>query len=203
MKMPIIRLYRFAALCGLLMFGWLAAPTSALAAGGEGWGWWATIGRWFNLALVVVPLVILLRKPLGNYFASRRGAIQKEIEEAKQARQDAETKLAEVEQRMKALDQEVEQIRQQAQEEAEAERERLLREAREDGERIVAAAEREIGNLKRQARVELKEYASELALKMAEERIRRTMTEKDEADLVDRFFVRLAETGNQADLPKD
>ncbi|HSR70452.1 MAG TPA: ATP synthase F0 subunit B [Acidobacteriota bacterium] len=191
--------HRISAFTGLLVLVLLALPAPALAAGGEGWGWWATAGRWVNLLLVVVPLVIWLRKPLGQYFAGRRQAIRNEIEEAAEARRQAEEKLAEVEQKMKALDEEVENIRQQARQEAAAERRRLLQEARADGERIVAAAEREIGNLKRQARAELKDYASQLALEMAEERIRESMTEKDEAELADRFFVRLAQTRTPGD----
>lgn len=178
-----------AAILGLLL---LALPMNAWAAEGEGgWGWLATAGRWFNLLLIVGLLVFALRKPLPAYFKQRRQSIQDEIEEASKVRDEAETKLAEVESRMKALDSELEEIRRQARQNAEAERQRLLEEARQDGEKIIAAAEREVGNLRRHAREELKEYASQLALQMAEEQIRGSIGEEDEERVVKRFFAQL------------
>jgi F-type H+-transporting ATPase subunit b len=165
---------------------------SAWAAEGEGgWGWLATAGRWFNLLLIIGILVYALRKPLPAYFTQRRQSIQDEIEEANKVRDEAEAKLAEVDSRMKALDSELADIRSQARQNAEAERQRLLEEARQDGEKIIAAAEREVGNLRRHAREELKQYASHLALEMAEEQIRQSIGDEDEERVVERFFAQL------------
>lgn len=178
-----------AAMLGLLL---LAVPMSAWAAEGEGgWGWLATAGRWFNLLLIFGLLAYALRKSLPAFFDKRRQAIQDEIEEAGKVRDEAEAKLAEVEARMQALDSELEEIRRQARRNAEAERQRLLEEARQDGEKIIAAAEREVGNLRRHAREELKEFATQLALEMAEEQIRQGIGEEDEERVVQRFFTQL------------
>ena len=170
----------------------LVSPVGVWAAEGEGgWGWMTTAGRWFNLLLVVGALVYALRKPLPAYFKQRRKSIQQEIEEARRLRDEADAKLLEVASRIKDLDSELDVMRQQARKNAQSERQRLLEEARRDGEKIIAAAQREVGNLRRHAREELKEYASQLALGMAEEQIRQSINEEDEGRIVDRFFSQL------------
>lgn len=185
---------RILLLAGIVWAAFLAQPWAAWAAEGEGegWGWLGTAGRWFNLILIVGIITFALRKALPIYFKQRRESIQKEIEEAKRVRQEAETKLAEVQARLASLDSELEKIRQEARSNAEAEGRRLLEEARSDAEKVIAGAEREVGNLRRHAREELREYASQLALGLAEEQIRKSIGEEDEKRVVDRFFAQLS-----------
>ncbi len=191
-KNPSFQAARLLALASLFCALLLVSPAGVWAAEGEdGWGWLATAGRWFNLLLIAGVLFFALRKSLPAYFNQRRESIQDEIEEAQRVRDEADAKLAQVESRMKALDSKLEEMRRQARENAEAERQRLLEEARKDGEKIVAAARREVGNLRRHAREELKEYASQLALGMAEEQIRQSIDEQDEQKVVNRFFTQL------------
>ncbi|MEE8587200.1 MAG: hypothetical protein V3T83_20355 [Acidobacteriota bacterium] len=191
-KDPRAHAQRRGVLASLLGAVLLLSPAGVWAAQGEGgWGWLTTAGRWFNLLLVVGVLAYALRKPLPAYFKQRRKSIQQEIEEARRLRDEADAKLAEVASRMKALDSELDLMRQQARKNAETERQRLLEEARRDGEKIIAAAQREVGNLRRHAREELKEYASQLALGMAEEQIRQSISEEDEERVVNRFLTQL------------
>lgn len=182
---------------GIVWAAILAAPAGVWAAEaeGEGWGWLGTAGRWFNLAIIVGLLAFALRKSLPLYFQKRRQSIQDEIQEATRVRQEAEAKLEEVQSRLASLDSELENIRQEARRNAEAEGRRLLEEARADGEKIIAAAEREVDNLRRHAREELREYASQLALDLAEEQIRKSIGEDDETRVVNRFFEQLSDSG--------
>ena len=69
---------------------------------------------------------------------------------------------------------------------------RLVRDAEADAERIVAAAERDIGNLKRSAEKALRDYAAQLSIELAEKQIRDTLAPGDEQRVVDRFFESLA-----------
>ncbi len=181
-----LRWFLLLGLCALWM--WQAPGVAAAAAEGEGWGWWETIGRWFNLALLFGVIIYAARIPAREYFARRRQEIQREILEARQAREDAERRLAEIEARMNNLDVELEKLRQQADQEAAAERERILEQARRDAEKIRASAGREIEGIGRTVRKQLREYAAELAVELAEDRIRSKMGEPEQRRLAEKFF---------------
>ncbi len=182
--------------------GWLALalvlvpicfPVDVLAAEGseDRWGLWFGLGRFFNLALVVGVVVWAARKPLASFFVNRSRLIREELEEAQKARHDAERRLAEVEARMSRLDDELEEIRAAAEREAREEQDRLLEEAERDADKIVGRTRAEISGMTRAAQLELQAHAVELSIKLAEERIRRDITDEDRGRLFQDFVAKL------------
>lgn len=172
-----------------------AIPASA-AEGEKGWGWWIEgAGRFVNLFILFGIIIYFVREPLKKFFAERRTGIQREIREAREAGEEAEKKLASLENRMKNLDQELATIRREADREVALERRRILEEAERDAVKIAATARREIEGLTRAAEKQLKAYASQLAVELAEEQIRRDISEQDERRVIDRFFVKLGAAG--------
>ncbi|GAB4238241.1 MAG: hypothetical protein Kow00109_12560 [Acidobacteriota bacterium] len=161
---------------------WLALVTSGglaigqlwAAEGGEhaGWGWWETLGRWFNLAVLVGLLLYAAREPLARFFRGRRDAIARELAEAQELRKAAEEELARVRKRLEGLEGELEEIRRRILEEAERERERILARAEEEAKRLLEAARRETDGLVRAARQELQVYVADLAVELAEKELR-------------------------------
>ena len=91
------RTVRPAVLAALLISGCVLSPCVAFAAEESAWGALLPIGRFFNLALVVVVLIWAARKPLASFYANRSQSIQEQLAEAQRARVEAETKLAEME----------------------------------------------------------------------------------------------------------
>jgi F-type H+-transporting ATPase subunit b len=172
---------------GLLLF---AQPALA-AEGGDGWGVLLTIGRFFNLALVIGVLVWVARKPLAQFYASRTATIREQLEEAQKARVEAETKLAEVESRMSQLDDELRAIKEAAERDGHQEYERLVAVAERDADKVLERARQEIEGMTRAAQIELKAHAAELAVRLAEEKIRHDMNDEDRNRLFDRFITRL------------
>lgn len=168
----------------------LASPAVALAAEGEsGWGGVVlTVGRFFNLAVVVGVLVWVGRKPLRTFLANRTDTIHKQLAEAQTARQQAEAKLAEIEARMSRLDAEVAEVAAAADRDAGAEYQRLIREAERDADKIVARARQEIEGLTRAAELDLRREAAELAIRLAEERLRIEIRDEDRSRLFARFL---------------
>ena len=166
-----------------------ALPVTAFAAeeGGNKWGFLLLIGKMFNVGLVIFVLVWVGRKPLKEFFINRTQSIRDQLEEAQRARKEAETKLAELQERMRNLDQEVKQIRETAEREAKAEYDRLVAEAERDAEKIAARARQEIEATTRAAHLELKAHAAELSVRLAEEKIRKEITEEDRVRLFGRF----------------
>jgi F-type H+-transporting ATPase subunit b len=188
---------RILPVCVILIAVYLLLPIAALAAeegGGEG-GALLMIGKIFNVALVIGVLVWIGRKPLAEFFKNRTQSIREQLEEAQQARRDAEARLAEMQHRMRNLDEELKEIRSASEREARAEYERLVAEAERDAEKIVARARQEIDGMTRAAHLELKAHAAELSVRLAEEKIREVITDEDRARLFGQFVRQLGGKG--------
>lgn len=176
----------------MVVLGSSSELAAAVEAEEAGWGWWFDgIGRTVNLLILFGIIYYFTREPLKNFFLNRRADIQREIRESRQAQEEAEKKLASIEERLKNLDSELATMRAEAEREAALERRRILEEAERDAEKILNRARREITALTRAAQKKLKEHAAQLSVELAEEQIRKEMTEKDEDRVVDRFFVKL------------
>jgi len=158
---------------------------------GGRWGIWLTIGRVFNLGLVIAVLVWALRKPLSAFFAGRSQAIREQLEEAQKARAEAEAKLAEAGERMTRVEDELRELKRTAEAEAQEEYERLLATAERDAGKILDRARQEIEGMTRAARLELKAHAASLAVQIAEERIRSEITPEDRERLFGSFVTEL------------
>jgi F-type H+-transporting ATPase subunit b len=176
----------------LLLAGSLLAPGAVFAAEGEGgWGIVLTLGRIFNLAIVIGSLVWVARKPLANFVSNRTQMIREQLAEAQAARKEAEAKLAEIESRMSGLDVELREIKEQAEKEAREEYERLVATAERDAERLIARARDEIEGMTRAAQLELKGHVAELSVRLAEEKIQREITDQDHARLFSGFVAKV------------
>jgi F-type H+-transporting ATPase subunit b len=154
--------------------------------------YWVCIG--FNFAVVFILIGVMLRKKLPGYFTGRTAAIQKGIEEARKMSEEARRRLTEVEGRLSRLDTDIAAMRREADENAKAEERRIQAASEEERKRIVTSAEQEINMAASAARRDLKTYAAELAVDLAEKKIR-VGKDADEA-LVRDFTARLGKDGN-------
>jgi F-type H+-transporting ATPase subunit b len=154
--------------------------------------YWLCIG--LNFAVIFLAIAGLLRKMLPGYFKGRTSTIQKGIEEARKMSEDARRRLAEVEGRLSRLDSEIAGMQREADENAKAEEQRLLAAGEEERKRIVVSAEQEIEMAANTARRELKSYVAELAVQLAEKKIR-VSQDTDEA-LVRAFTTQMGKDGN-------
>lgn len=162
----------------------------------EGAGWQTyfpieTLAKVFNLVVFVGLISFFLRRPLGAAFTARREGIRKDLMRAQEERNVALAKFEEVEGRLKQLDAEVEAIRAQAQREGAEERERIERSTQEDIRKLSEHAQREIEIAGKTARAELRAYAAEQSVKLAEEMIRRDIRPEDDARLVAEYVEEL------------
>lgn len=152
---------------------------------------WFPLWRWFNLLLFVGVMVYLLRRPVRNFFQSRREGIRKELMRAKEERDAALAKLEEVEARIVNLNSEVETIRERAKREAEEERARITRATDEEMRKLREQAQRDIEGAAKAARLDLRRYAAEQSVRLAEEMIRARMRPEDDARLVGEYVEEL------------
>jgi F0F1-type ATP synthase membrane subunit b/b' len=158
--------------------------------GGETTPWWDYPGfelwKFANLAVFVFALVyILTRKAkLGEVFQSRRESIKLELAKAQQERDAALAKLKDVEGRLTLLDTEVATIKERSVVEAAEERERIARSTETEITKLSEQAVREIESAGKAAKKELRRYAAEQSVQIAEEIVRREMRPEDDARLI-------------------
>lgn len=124
-----------------------------------------------NFAIVAGVIVWAAKKNLPAVFRNRTTSIQKSLEEARKASEDANRRLSEIESRLGRLDDEIAQMRATSEKEAIAEEERIKAAAAEEGRRIIQSAEQEIAAAAKAARRELTAYAADLAVSLAAKQI--------------------------------
>ena len=145
------------------------------------------VWKWANFAILAVGLGYLMAKNLPPLFQSRTKEIQKGISESQQMKMDAERRSAEMDARLNAIGEEIERFRKQSAAEMQQEGERIGRETAAQIKKIEQQAEVEIESAGKAARRQLKDFAAELALGMAEERLRARLDSSTESALVDDF----------------
>jgi len=124
-----------------------------------------------NFVVIAAAIVWAARKYLPGIFHDRSAAIQKAMQEAQKASEDARRRLAEIESRLMKLDVEIGMMRDAAEKEAAAEEVRIKAAAEEDARKIVALAEQEIAAAAKAARRQLTAYAADLAVGLARKQI--------------------------------
>jgi F-type H+-transporting ATPase subunit b len=140
--------------------------------------------RWLNLIIFVAAFVYILRRPVSEAMRARREGIRRDLMRAQEERNAALAKLEEVEARLAKLDAEVKSVREQSEREAAEERERIRKSTEEETRKLREQAQREIESAGKAARQELREFAAEQSVRLAEEMIRRDIKPEDDARLV-------------------
>ncbi len=155
---------------------------------GESTPWWNIpsfeVWRWLNLLIFVGLFIYILRRPVSEAMRARREGIRRDLMRAQEERNAALAKLTEVEARLAKLDAEVASVREQSEREAAEERERIRRATEEETQKLRVQAQREIESAGKAARQELREFAAEQSVRLAEEMIRRDIKPEDDARLV-------------------
>jgi len=155
------------------------------------------VWEWANFALLAAGLGYVIGKNAGPAFNARGRRIRKEMVEAEEAKREADTRAAEVERRLAHLADEIAALRAEAQREEEAENGRYASNTAAEIAKIQAHAEQEITSAGKAARMELKRHAAELALALAEQKLRARITPETEDRLV-RGFVKNVESSVSA-----
>ncbi len=141
-----------------------------------------------NLLLLIGVLVYFSRKPIQNFFATRRRAIQGELNGAADELSEAEASYNKWQQRLIGLENELDEIRATSRERAESERERILAEAHVSADRIRRDATDAVDQELRRAREALREEVTQLAIELAGERLQRVVTDADRDRLLVEFI---------------
>lgn len=149
--------------------------------------WWNYPGlelwKFLNLLIFIIIAKILLGRRLREALRSRGETIKQELTKARQERDAAVAKLSEVEARFAGLDAEMTKIREKTKVEAEAERKRLAQATEQEVARIREQAKREIDSAAKAAKHDLRRFAAQESIRLAENILEREIKPEDDARL--------------------
>jgi len=178
----------------------VALPTLALAAGGgdshevphaDVGG---LIRHGINLLILIGILTWALRGPLSDFLKFRRAEVKDQLEASLRAKEAAEAKFAELNQRLEGFSAEIDELRKKNKAEADNERATMLVNAERAAASIEETAQRTVAEELRRARRELKAEAVELSVQIAEELLTKNITDDDQARLTGDYLSRVEET---------
>jgi len=124
-----------------------------------------------NFAVVVLGIGIPLYRFLPKYLRGRAEKVSSDIESARKATEDANSRLSAVEAKLAHLDEEIARFRAEMEQEMRGDEARIKSAIEDESARIVASAEQEIGVAAAQARRGLRNFAAELAIEQASKQI--------------------------------
>jgi F-type H+-transporting ATPase subunit b len=153
------------------------------------------ISQIVNFVLLVVILRVFLYKPIVNMLDKRREKIRTDLEEAENARSQAEAAKQEYEKQLEEAREERRSILAQAREQADKMREETLDKARAEAQDLMAKSEDELETLRRQALAGAQDEIVELAMAAAGKVVGEALDSKAHRRLIQEFIAEVGELG--------
>jgi F-type H+-transporting ATPase subunit b len=147
--------------------------------------------KWANFLLLAGLLGYFIGKNAGPFFAGRSAGIRLDMEESLRQRREAEAKAADVDRRLANLEKDIAALRAQSEAEAKVETELMAQQTEAEFHKIQAHAQQEIETAGKAARLALQRHSAELAMQLAEQKVRARMTPDTEDSLVQGFVRNL------------
>jgi F-type H+-transporting ATPase subunit b len=180
----------------------LAIASFVFASGGGGEGaehpapWWKDyIWKIINFLLLFILLFKFAKKPMQNYFQKRTELIEKTLNEAKEAKAASLKALQEVETRLKAKDTEIEAILAASRKSGEQERDSIIVESDRLKAKIMEQAKTNIEYELKQAKEAIKAEAVELAMELAEKKLKEKLTKEEQEKLLEDSLTKIGGKG--------
>jgi len=143
--------------------------------------------KWINFGILAAGLGYLAVKQGGPFFAARKNEIAHALTDAERIKIESEKQVAEINKRISNLDGELASLRAAAKQEMDAERVRSQQETEALVTKMKAHAQDEIQSAAKQATAELRAFSSQLALKLAQDKIKARMDAPTQGRLVTAF----------------
>ena len=180
----------------------LAAASFVFASSGGGEGaehaapWWKDyIWKIINFLLLFILLFKFAKKPMQNFFQKRTELIEKTLNEAKEAKAVSLKALQAVETRLKAKDAEIEVILAASKKSGELERDSIIAESDRLKAKILEQAKTNIEYELKHAKEAIKAEAVELAMELAEKKLKEKLTKEEQEKLFDDSLMKIGGKG--------
>lgn len=182
--------YLISTICFLL----LTSVAAFASEGGEKEGSIFKAYLWpvINFLILVALLVYAMKKAdIKGFFRKRTELIEQSLKEAREAKELAQKALVEVEGRLKMIDREVEEIIASAKLSGEKEKGRLVEEGDKLKEKILEQAKTNIDFELKQAKATIKKEAVEIAMELAEKKLREKLTKEEQLKLLEESVAKI------------
>ncbi len=165
----------------------------ASSAGGAVHNAWLEIDTWkvLNFGILAIAGFFIAKKPVVEFFSSRKKEIADELNNLEQQKADAEKMLAEYQAKFKNLDQESKQIVEDYIKQGEEAKVRILAEAAAQADKLEDMAKRTIEQEFKAAKAALQQEIVELAMEKAEAVIKESISSEDQDNLVDQYLKKV------------
>ena len=147
-----------------------------------------------NFAIIFFAIAIPLGKLMPKIIRKRSQTLSQDLQTARAATADAQSRLSAVEAKLAGLDEEMEKFRAQVEQDSLEDEKRIKAALGEESARIVAAAEQEINVAAAQARRGLRNFAAELAIDQASKQL--ALTPETDRALIAEFVAGVTADGS-------
>ncbi len=183
--------------CGVVtVLGIVLVAAVAWAAGGEehvdlkaqliDFAW-----RIVNFIILLYILYKLMWKKMKSFFAGRREGIQASLDEAEVVKADAEKKFKEYDEKIKKAEEEIQGISAMIKAQGEEEKKSIIADAERTSVKMKEDAKARMEQELKKAKNELRLEASELAVQMAEDILKKKVTKEDHEGMVREYLDRM------------
>jgi F-type H+-transporting ATPase subunit b len=171
----------------------IASVAFASSAGGVVHNSWLEIDTWkvLNFGILAIAGFFIAKKPVVQFFSSRKQEIADELSSLEQKREAAEKKLAEYQAKFENLDQESKLIVAEYIKQGEEAKVRILAEASAQADKLEDMAKRTIEQEFKAAKASLQQEIVELAMEQAEAVIKESISSEDQDNLVDQYLKKV------------
>lgn len=166
---------------------WAASEGEAAHGGFTPTDWF----RVMNFVVLAGVLFFLLRKPIPRALNNRIRGIEDQLKDLEARRGEAETRLAECNQKLSALGKEAERIVADYIRQGEEAKARILREAESAAEKIRLQTRRNIEHEFEQTKAQLQREIFEKALIKAEQLLKQNVTAQDQNKLIEEYLQKV------------
>ncbi len=157
--------------------------------------WKDYLWKIINFGILFFILFKFGKKPIQSFLKQRTELIEKTLKEAKEAKELAQKALQEVEERFRTKDKDIEEILSASKRAGEQERERLLEEGNKLREKIYEQAKINIDYELKHAKDAIKAEAVEIAMELAEKKLKEKLTKKDQERLLEESLMKIGGKG--------
>jgi len=147
--------------------------------------------RIVNFAILLFILYKLMWKKMKGFFAGRREGIKASLEEAEVVKADAEKKFKEYDEKIKKAEEEIQGISEMIKAQGEEEKKRIIADAERASVKMKEDAKARMDQELKKAKNELRLEASELAVQMAEDILKKKVTKEDHESMVREYLDRM------------
>jgi len=147
--------------------------------------------RIVNFAILLFILYKLMWKKMKGFFAGRREGIKASLEEAEVVKADAEKKFKEYDEKIKKAEEEIQGISEMIKAQGEEEKKRIIADAERASVKMKEDAKARMEQELKKAKNELRLEASELAVQMAEDILKKKVTKEDHESMVREYLDRM------------